>query len=124
MNKIKNTDALQGNFKSIFSDKYILSWIKPNQPSCLIIDFQAKTTGNLIVGSVVGYEKTIKELLFEARLEAQRATIQEMIDLSDILESEEETKYEEWRAFKGFRNAMRDKLSQLEPNNKGEHNEI
>lgn len=53
------------------------------------------------------------EMLEEARVEERKAVIQEMVTLSDEIESGNTT-FEEWKAFKRFRNTMRDKLAQLE----------
>jgi len=48
-------------------------------------------------------------LIEEGRIEAYK----ECIALSDKEEAGNETEFNEWRAFKGFRNALRDKLSAL-----------
>ncbi|MDP2763033.1 MAG: hypothetical protein Q8O27_00755 [Enterobacteriaceae bacterium] len=52
-------------------------------------------------------EKFIEYLLKEAKEEI----LKECIELSDKIEGEAiNTEFNEWRAFKGFRNALRDKL--------------
>ncbi len=49
-------------------------------------------------------------LIKKALRQSRKDTIEEMIKLSDIIESQYTTEFNEWRAFKGFRNTMRDKL--------------
>lgn len=51
------------------------------------------------------------ENLIESLLKAERnAALSEAIALSDLIESQNNTVFDEWRAFKQFRNTLRDKL--------------
>ncbi len=60
------------------------------------------------------WEDFINEILSQQRQEI----INEIIELSDKIEAESgTTEFEEWRAFKGFRNQMRDKLKLSEHEN-------
>ena len=49
----------------------------------------------------------IVELFIESRLQE---SLREAVELSDKIESEGETTFEEWRGFKRFRNTLRDRL--------------
>jgi len=44
----------------------------------------------------------------------QRALLEGIVKLSDTIESADRTGHEEWRAFKGLRNTLRDIIKQLE----------
>lgn len=50
----------------------------------------------------------ISQQINNAVEEERMRTIEEMIDLSDKIESQYPTEFNEWRAFKGFRNTLRD----------------
>lgn len=53
-----------------------------------------------------------QEVVFEIKSivkSERRAVAEEIITLSDEIESKHETSNDEWRAFKGFRNALVDK---------------
>jgi hypothetical protein len=52
--------------------------------------------------------------IIEACKLARKMEIEECIKLSDGIEAGKDTNYDEWRAFKGFRNALADKLKLLE----------
>lgn len=56
--------------------------------------------------------KDVKQFLKTALQEIEKKTLQEAIELSDKIEAEDGTEFNEWRAFKRFRNALRDKLKQ------------
>lgn len=62
--------------------------------------------------------KIIKNFLHSELEKVRQETIEEMIKLSDEIELQGNTTYEEWRAFKGFRNTMRDRLEALSINKK------
>ncbi len=53
------------------------------------------------------YLSGIKELI---QSEERNAVLSEAIALSDLIESQNNTVFDEWRAFKQFRNTLRDKL--------------
>ena len=55
----------------------------------------------------------IINFLKKSLTQTRKDTINEMIELSDTIESQHETEFNEWRAFKKFRNTMRDKLNNL-----------
>ena len=55
-----------------------------------------------------------KELKEELKKERER-TLKEAVKLSDEIEAGKETKFEEWRAFKSFRNTLRDKYLKEKP---------
>lgn len=58
-------------------------------------------------------ESVRSQALQEGSRIAQKELAQEMIDLSDKIENENQTEFNEWRAFKRFRNSMRDLLKKL-----------
>lgn len=51
----------------------------------------------------------VKDFIQSQVASAVEARTQEIIELSDKIESENSTEFNEWRAFKGFRNTLRDK---------------
>lgn len=51
----------------------------------------------------------LNDLIREKLKEEREALIQEIVTLSDKIEGENSTEFNEWRAFKGFRNTLRDK---------------
>lgn len=53
----------------------------------------------------------IKSFIRTLLAEREKEVVGEMIDLSDDIEIRGNTTLEEWKAFKGFRNAMRDRLA-------------
>lgn len=57
-----------------------------------------------------GFHKDLENWLSEALDTMRDETLGEAIKLSDEIEAGKETTFEEWRAFKGFRNTLRDKL--------------
>lgn len=52
--------------------------------------------------------KEWQEFVEYIRKQEREKTLKEAIDLSDKIESEHETEFNEWRAFKHFRNKLRD----------------
>lgn len=57
--------------------------------------------------------KHLRSKLTTLIAETEGRAIQKCIDMSDTIEVQHQTSMDEWRAFKGFRNAMRDYLQTL-----------
>ncbi len=58
-------------------------------------------------------EKETMAYISQSLRRVRKDTIKKMIELSDTVESQYETEFSEWRAFKFFRNKMRDELNNL-----------
>ncbi len=59
------------------------------------------------------YDRNIARFISNLLSKQKKELIEEFIKLADTLESEHaDTEYNEWRAFKGFRNVLRDKLKE------------
>lgn len=57
-----------------------------------------------------GYLLTVDKDYINELLEAQRVVlINEIVELSDTIELRHDTEFEEWKAFKGFRNTLTDR---------------
>ena len=77
-----------------------------NKIENIIKDFEeAKFPDNYLPTQLID----IRQALQQTREEA----IKEAIELSDKIEAENKTEFNEWRAFKHFRNKLRDKLNNL-----------
>lgn len=62
------------------------------------------------INATTGKIKHVARVIYSLQ---KKEILEEMIKLSDKIESQYETEFNEWRAFKGFRNTLRDKLEQL-----------
>lgn len=68
------------------------------------LSFIEKLTGK----EIVELENAIDEALTQHHQDELREVVNEAIRLSDEAERGHETEFNEWRAFKGFRNGLRD----------------
>lgn len=76
------------------------------------VDKFADFVGGYIDGAgTIDYE-WLRKALADYRDEIVEETLKETIALADKLEASD-TEFNEWRAFKSFRNALRDKLASL-----------
>jgi len=57
--------------------------------------------------------EAITKIYQELKREKEEA-LEEAVKLSDEIEAGKETTFEEWKAFKGFRNTLRDRLKERE----------
>lgn len=86
--------------------------IKDGEDS-ITVSFGHKTCRGIELFSVIDW-KNIRNLFSKALDEQKEEVIKEMIKLSDKIEAERETPdIQEWKAFKHFRNTMRDRLKKI-----------
>lgn len=113
---MKTLEELKKEFKNSLTYSYFV-FSKTKKPEFRTFE-EANSwynSQNHIAEAVIGMSlDNLMTVVEQAIKEARKSAIQECIDMSDIMESHHETTLEEWKAFKGFRNAMRDKLSQQE----------
>ena len=89
--------------------------------SQILKEFEEKFRGNVAVDDDVFqrlYEQslfpTMKAFLSSKLSQAYQSGVEEAVRISDKIESEySNIEFNEWRAFKGFRNALRDYLTSL-----------
>ena len=60
------------------------------------------------------HKRMIVDFISQELAEQRKEMIKKMIELSDKIErGYQQTEFDEWRAFKGFRNTLRDKLEKI-----------
>lgn len=60
------------------------------------------------------HKKVLKSFISQELKREGIKTLEEAVELSDRIEAGKETTFEEWRAFKHFRNTLRDRLKERE----------
>lgn len=87
---------------------------KPNRDITAEIDEFVFRHNKLLAIERIGIntdeQKELHEMFEQALTRQRKADIQKMVELSDKIELQGNTTLEEWKAFKRFRNTMRDEI--------------